>query len=699
MGSKVVMITDRPVIGGNASDEGGVTFDGASARQYNARAGGIVEEITRLRAFYKCSWGEAMTTLCQAEQNLTVVYQQSVCGAAVEDGEIQSVTTRHTLHGTRHTYRAKMFVDATGDSWLGYHAGADYRIGREAKWQWDEPFAPAHADALTMSGTVMQVGMVDVGEPVTFAKPDWAAELPKGEAFGRNIEHIGGVWWVEAPNVLDDVYDAEIARDEILRAYVSYFNYLKNDWDEKEKTANYDFTFINHINKKRESRRLVGDYTLTQNDCLAGKAFDDAVGVAGWPIDLHHPKGLYSGEEGPFFSNTHVPLVKIPYRCLYARNLKNLMMAGRNASVSHVALGTARLQATIGALSQNVGIACHLCVREGITPRGIYQNHFARYRQLILQWDAQIPDAKNTDEADLARSCTAHASSESHTERYTGRLGYAAEWLPLDRQRASFLAREVAPEIPALWLMLKNDGDMDIPVTLHIRKQADPDGYTTKTDLLCVTETVKAGYAGWVKFACDITLEERYLWCWLAQTEHISWKSIKNPPLDFTRSERFAESEPFENIRWQAQEVLMKAPTDDAANCAAQNVLNGYNRIHDAQDYAWVSSEDETLPQWICLERDQEMCVNTIHLTFDTDMVNPPMPHVTFGVPETLVRDYIVEAETKDGWVKLAEGKDNLNRCCVHTFDEVATKKVRVTVTESGNHRTARIFEVRLYRV
>ncbi len=701
MGCKVVLISNRPVIGGNASSEGGIGFSGASARQFNARDGGIVEEIMRIKNYndreMDHGWGDAMTTLCEQEPNITIVYNEHIIGAETVDGTIVSATTRHTLKGTRHTYRAKQFVDATGDSWLGYYAGAKYRIGREGKWQFDEEFAPETADLLTMSGTVMGVTFHDSGAPVPYTRPAWATQLNEGKKFGRNIEKIGPAWWGESPNVLDDLYDGEITRDEILRVYISFFDYLKNLWEEKERAANHVFTYINHINKKRESRRLIGDYTLTQNDCMQGKDFPDTVGHAGWPIDIHHPEGIYSGEQGPFFSNTDVPLVKIPYRCLYSKNINNLFMAGRNASVSHIALGTARIQGTIGVLAQAVGIAASLCIEKCVTPREIGQAHLAEFQQLLLKWDGYIPGMKNEDPTDLARTATVTASSVSTAETLLEMLGHMDKVLPMDRQRATFLARKVSKEIPSLWLRLTNYTDQPIAVPVHIRLQADPDGYTTQEDMKIVTETVPANGEYWVEYKCDLEMELRYFWLYIDKIDGIGWRIIKSPPLDFSRSERNDDSEIFRNIRWQAHCVSMEPPIEYKANCAPENVINGYSRIQDAEQYAWVSSEAASLPQWIQLDLAQESEISSVHLTFDTDMVNPPMVHTAPRVPKELVRDYSIEIEANGAWKTVATATENIMRKRVHHFDAVKATRVRVNITATADGNTARLFEVRVY--
>ena len=162
-GRKVLLLHARPVLGGNASTEAGVGFDGASSRQPHAREGGIAEEIRRLRDFYDTTYQDALERLVAGEAakntNLTVLTDELVIDAETSNNRICAVIAQNqaSLVRTRHT--ADVFIDCTGDGWLGYFAGASYRIGREARWQHGEELAPERADNITMSGCLMGCGV------------------------------------------------------------------------------------------------------------------------------------------------------------------------------------------------------------------------------------------------------------------------------------------------------------------------------------------------------------------------------------------------------------------------------------------------------------------------------------------------------------------------------------------------------------
>ncbi|MBQ8953120.1 MAG: FAD-dependent oxidoreductase, partial [Clostridia bacterium] len=704
-GARTLLISGRPVIGGNASGEAGVGFNGASARQVNAREGGIAEEIVRTHFHRQQSWQTVLENLCAAEENLTVITGWFVCGAEMKNERIHAVIAENIFDNRRIRVTGRQFIDCTGDGWLGYHAGAKYHLGREARWQYDEEFAPEAADTLTMSGCTMRgYGLENVpplyvrtDHEVRFDAPAWVPKFPAGRGYGRNIENIGFAWWLEAPNSYDDIYDAEMARDELMRIQLGHYNYLKNLWENRDEAKNYALMFMPYYDAKRESRRFIGDYVLTQNDCMNGVDFPDTVAHTGWPIDLHNPKGIYSGTEGPFFSNTHIPLVKVPYRCLYSQNIANLQFAGRCVSVSHIALGTARVQNTIACMGQAVGTAAAMCVRLDTDPRGLCAGHLDAFRQQLLKDDQYIPGLCNADPNDIALQASVTASSEKKGELYYPHIGEEVEGYELDRQRATFFARDVSDDIGSVWTKLINKTDSDAVVSFHVRLQADPDGYTTEKDSRVIEVRVPAASEGWFELPINIRTKLRYLWLWADRTPGIWWPVWRSSALDHTRSERLNAGETFPNIRYETHCVLLEKPAIEMADCSCSNVINGYSRMHDAAHYEWVSDPSQGLPQWIALSLSTPRVIGSIALTFDTDMTNPSLLRPFEAFPHTLVTDYTVELFDGARWIEVVRESGNYLRHRVHAIRPNTAEKVRVTVLDSGDHTTARLFEIRLY--
>jgi hypothetical protein len=95
----------------------------------------------------------------------------------------------------------------------------------------------------------------------------------------------------------------------------------------------------------------------------------------------------------------HKPIMPypIPYRCLYSANVPNLLMAGRNISVSHVALGTVRVMRTTGMMGEVIGMAASVCKQHNTDPRGVYTNHLEDLKQLMQKGtgNPELPKIQN----------------------------------------------------------------------------------------------------------------------------------------------------------------------------------------------------------------------------------------------------------------------------------------------------------------
>ena len=435
MGAKTALIQNRPVLGGNSSNELGVGIVGAGFNHPGWRETGIIEEAELLRVkngqLYSSS---AFKQLCDAEENLEVFFNQHVFDAIMEsDQEIKGVKAVSTLTGKITEYTGKKFIDCTGDGWLGYFAGAKYRYGRESNEEFNESLAPDTADHITMSGCLMGGVLSGFGtafnskktdKAVEFIRPPWAREIDDLIGYGRRIhqKHLEhGGWWMEHEGRVNDLWDAEEARDELIKVTFSFWDYVKNKsdrWDfadnrssQKEEIPYYELVSIPIMDAKRETRRLEGDYVLTQHDVMSGRMFPDRIAYAGWPLDVHHPEGIYSGEEGSFEFDIVVPINSIPYRCVYSKNIDNLLFAGRCGSFTHLALGSVRVQSTLATIGQAAGTAAAMCIKKGIGPRDIYKDHMTELQQTLLKYDQSIPGLKNEDSQDLARAAIITASS------------------------------------------------------------------------------------------------------------------------------------------------------------------------------------------------------------------------------------------------------------------------------------------------
>jgi hypothetical protein len=303
---------------------------------------------------------------------------------AEKDGNrIRAVVGRSIVTAQEHRFRGRLFADCTGDGNVGFLAGADYRVGRESHGETGESLAPEQADRLVMG---VSVQWYSLAEPQASPFPDCPWALSFTEATAQPLTR--GDWDWETGMNRDQIRDIEQIRDHALRATYGNWAYLKNHSPRKDQFARRRLAWVACIGGKRESRRLLGDVILCQQDIEAQRPFPDACVTTTWGLDLHypHPENSWQFPGQEFRSVAKTKAIKpypIPFRCLYSRNVENLLMAGRNISVTHVALGTVRVQRTTGMMGEVLGMAAALCTQHQTTPRGVFQEHLAPLQELM----------------------------------------------------------------------------------------------------------------------------------------------------------------------------------------------------------------------------------------------------------------------------------------------------------------------------
>ena len=356
-GLAVALIQDRPVLGGNTSGEIRVRSEGETRHRIVAAvANGYVNTDPRAHLADTNRLNEVAKY-----PSISLFTGWRAYGLTTNSlRHITAVDARQMGSGLRRRFSAPLFVDGTGDGWLGFWAGASFRMGREAASELNESRAPAVADAMTMGNSLMWRS-ADTGVPSTFPAVPWAMSVAGTAA------ETGGEWNWEYGMHLDTIYDAEKIRDHLFRAIYGNFYNAK----QKPANANRALEWVPYVAGKRESRRIMGDYLLKQSDIVNGVYFEDAVGTATWHIDLHYPTDVSYRST---YTGTAVPRWYFPYRCLYSKDIPNLFMAGRNISVTHVGIGSPRVMNTCGQMGVAVGYAAALCKGHGCLPRDIYRS-------------------------------------------------------------------------------------------------------------------------------------------------------------------------------------------------------------------------------------------------------------------------------------------------------------------------------------
>jgi len=425
-GAKVVLVQDRSRLGGNSSSEVKMHIVGANCHggRPGWREGGLIEEFRLDDAVNNPQgswelWDLLLYDKVKSEPNITLLLDSVLYAAETKDSMIQHVLAR--CDKTEHIYRiqARLFIDCTGDSRLALEAGAEMRVGREARSEFNESLAFASEDRHTQGSSILFTAR-DYGKPMPYKPPQWARKVTKDQLRFRPITSWEyGYWWIEWGGQFDTIRDNERIRFQLLAIITGVWNYIKNSGDHPT-SANWAMDWIGMLPGKRESRRIVGDHILTQSD-LEGKHDEpeDAVAVGGWPMDDHPPSGFDASDQPPFRSIKPPQVYSIPLRSLYSRNVGNLMMAGRNLSATHVAFSSTRVMATCAVAGQAAGTAAAWCVRYGLTPRQIHQDkpRLRELQQALLRDDQTIKRLRNEDPQDLARLANVTASG-SHNQSW-----------------------------------------------------------------------------------------------------------------------------------------------------------------------------------------------------------------------------------------------------------------------------------------
>ena len=389
LGCKVALVNDRPVLGGNNSAEIRVHLGGHVEIGPNKGLGRMIREFGHSKkgnaqpaSNYE---DERKQTFIDAEENIKLYPSYRAVQVKKDGDRISAVLIRHIETSQEIWLEAPIFSDCTGDGTIGFLAGAHWRMGREARDEYGESLAPETADDLTMGASV-QWYTKDMGRKTSFP------EFSYGVGFtDDNCEKVTmGEWKWETGMNYDQIYDAERIRDYGLLVVYSNWSWLKNHLEDNEKYSRRCLEWVAYIAGKRESRRLLGDYILKQDDIDKNVYHEDGSFTASWSIDLHFPdpenSRKFPGAEfkAATVHNWIYPCT-VPYRCLYSRNVDNLFMAGRNISVTHVALGTVRVMRTTGMMGEVVGMAAYLCEKYGCTPRQVYQSHLPELKTLMSE--------------------------------------------------------------------------------------------------------------------------------------------------------------------------------------------------------------------------------------------------------------------------------------------------------------------------
>ncbi len=716
-GLQVVLVQDRPVLGGNGSSEVrlwwlGATHHGLTNNRW-AREGGIVDELL-LENLYQNPEGNPefvdvlMLDAVHREPNITLLLNTAADGVTKSDAEtIESVTAYCAQNSTRYTINAPLFCDASGDGVVGFLAGAAFRMGAEAKDVFDEPLAPDESFG-SLLGDSIYFYTKDAGRPVPFVPPSFAAEI-KPEDIRMlqfyQLENQGcQLWWMETGGRYDTVHDAERIKWDLWKIVYGIWNYVKNSGAYPD-AANLTLEWVGKIPGKRESRRFEGATMVRQQDVVEATPQPDTVGYAGWSIDLHPADGLYSKHTSAtqYLMRSLWP---IPYRALYSRNIHNLFLGGRTLSASHIAFGSARVMCTLGMLGEALGCAAALCHRAQVLPAAVETKEL----QLALtRRGIHLPQTVVEDPEDLAQTANVTASSTWQPNE----LPNGSDWLPLDRAQAQILPLSAGP-LPRVTLSCRSEADTTLTVEWRVASRAE----SQTPDQLLVEEeiTLSAGESQPVVNLEGQLPQDGFAYLILRENPQVAVNLSEQRATGLQRllhrgEQRKGDSHGMHlaalEVGCEAFELWFPERRPKGKNLAlhldrplagfaAENVQGQLLRPCDEPN-AWVADPAEVEPELsLCWKEVQQ--IQRVRISLDPDW-DHPLETVLRRHPERIQPSLIQELEVLDetGQV-IASFSDNRSTVVEVAFPKpVSTKQLTLRVKQVNGDWPAAIFGVRVY--
>lgn len=440
-GAKVILCQDRPVLGGNASSEVrmhivGANGTGSSERgselETEAREGGIIEEIRLENSVRNPQRSASVFDLilydkCREEENLTLLLNTTLTAVQMNGNHIEFAVAERQSTEDRFHIHAKVFIDCTGDGRLGAEAGATFTESREDREQFGETLALSESDQHRLGSTIL-IQARKHNQSMPYRAPRWARSFSKQDLRLRlyatpgdeEPTHEYGYWWAEWGGTLDTIKDNELIRDELLAVALGIWDHVKNGPSEEDNSvdlfdaSHWALEWIGFLPGKRESRRFIGQHILTERDILESREFHDAIAYGGWSLDLHPPEGIDAPDEPPCRQHPVPYLYDIPLRCCVARDVSNLMFAGRNLSATHVAFSSTRVMATCAVVGQGIGTAAAHAVQHDLSVDNLAEDESAMraIQQRLLRDDAYLINLCNHDSDDIAKLAKITVSSK-----------------------------------------------------------------------------------------------------------------------------------------------------------------------------------------------------------------------------------------------------------------------------------------------
>ncbi|OAS21233.1 FAD-dependent oxidoreductase [Paenibacillus oryzisoli] len=728
-GARTCLVQDRPVFGGNSSSEIRVFPQGAANYNAYARETGIISELLiEERAVNhepnsengrtNSVWDLILYDKIISTPNLSHYLNTSVY--ALEMGETKEIKAIHARIGnaeTNLTLYANVFIDCTGDGILAALSGCEWRMGTEGQAEFGEHHAPLTASSDVM-GSSIHFRAKDMGKPVPFQAPAWAYHYDNPDVFykGGRVPHDpeGGFWWIELGVPWHTITDNELIRHELTRHVLGIWDYMKNkDPDLMEKTKQYALDWIGQVPGKRESRRIMGHYLLTEADLVNQPVFEDEVAFGGWYIDLHKSGGLlaeYSeqsvadGENSDYMKKSYIPPYGIPLRSLIAKDVSNLLMAGRNISASHVALGSTRVMGTTALLGQAAGTAAAIALSRGESVTNLSASTITALKQRLIRDDCFLLHESNQDVMDLARTAKPSASSEARLRRVEPRQvvnedDTLDEGELLSEMRGQWIATSTE-QVEALAVCLSNSTNQTQWVEASLVAVRHIWDYATDIEpkLAQTKLAVPPGKHHWIRWEMNMELKANqtasYIRLDIGAHPHLYWHKAADMVPGMAAAADMGNGL---MRRVGNGETLAFQIEPEQSSYPVTHVLSGVTRPYRSTNL-WRSSPSEMMPQWIELTWGEEQVISQVEVTFAGNLLRDYRFYAPLNQDPQCVKVYELQAWIANGWATLDRVDNNYNRKRIHRLAQaVHTTQIRILIHETNGDPSAAVYEVRVY--
>lgn len=368
-GARTALIERYGIVGGNLTSGHVGPVMGGTAE------GTISEEIHRRlnivpRKVHSFEEAKIELALLLEEAGVDLYLQSTIYEVKKEGNKISSV--RVTTHDGSMEIKGHCFIDCTGDGTIAALSGVPFEYGRD-----DGRVQPislmfilggVSADAIYCNGKHPNV-QVPTGDFVEICKiAEKSGRLPKNVdtvrifATDRSSERMINATQVNLADTLSS-YQISQAESNLRKQIKTIHSFLK------EVAPGYENSYVQSSASTagiRESRRIQGEYTITDVDVESGSKFDDVVvHKANFIIDIHNPDGGGQAEGVA----KDVQSYDIPYRAMLPKAVDGLLVAGRAISGTHRAHGSYRVMNICMPMGQAAGIAGALCAKQRTTPK------------------------------------------------------------------------------------------------------------------------------------------------------------------------------------------------------------------------------------------------------------------------------------------------------------------------------------------